>query len=112
MNEKIVELFGNEEFVEKIGSMDDMEDLKNAFEAEGVTLDIDSLKAQAVDAVGAEELAENELENVSGGGIIAAITLGWAIGKAIGVIGRTIYENKKGLPRTYSDDTLRKALGL
>lgn len=111
MNEKAIELFGNEAFLEKISGMDDMEEIKNAFEAEGVTLDIDSLKAQAIDAVGAEELAENELENVSGG-IIGAITLGWAIGRAIGVIGRTIYETKTGKPRTYSNSTLIKVLGL
>lgn len=110
MNEKAMELFGNEEFLEKLEKMDDIEEVKKTLIDNGIEPDFDALKEQIV--LSNEELSEDRLSEVSGGSIIAAVTLGWCIGKAIGVVGRTIYEDSKGKPRTYSTKDIRKAVGL
>lgn len=109
MNEKAIELFGNEEFLEKIENMESLEEVKSAFAENGVDLDVDAMKELVTQ--NSEELSEDKLDDVSGG-IIGAIALGWGIGKAIGIVGRTIYEDATGKKRTYSMKNILKSVGL
>lgn len=97
MNEKAMELFGNEEFLAKIENLGSLDEVKKAFSEEGVTLDLDVMKA-AVN-IGDAELSEGELEDVAGGGFISTV---WNVTKAVSIIGRTLYDDARGQKRAYT----------
>ena len=107
MNEKAMELFGNEEFLKKLEKMDDIEEVKKTLADEGIELDFDAMKA--VVSAGDIEFSERELEDVSGGGIVKSA---WNLGKAIGIVGRTLYDDAKGNSRSYSNKDVMWAIGL
>lgn len=70
MNEiqtKVNELLSNQEFVDKLKDMETIDDIAEAFTAEGVEVTADELEKAAADAESGNELDENALEAVSGG---------------------------------------------
>ena len=112
MNEKAMEPFGNEEFLDKLSKMEDIEDVKKALAEEGVTLDVDAIMAKV--KIDDGELTEENLDDVSGGFLLtAAAALGaWSVGKAIGIIGRTVYEEATGKKRSYTTKQIRNAMNI
>lgn len=113
MNEKILEVFGDDAFIEKISNMDDAQDVQKAFEEKGVTLDLDALNAMKSQvSAGADEFSETELEDVSGGGLISKAWKAWNFGKALGIVGRTLYDDARGKGRSYSNKQVGWAINL
>ncbi len=90
--EKVKELSEDKEFLEKVCTIEDPEQIKALFLEKDVEMDDDAAKAfvEKVRSMDGKELNEAELENVSGGvlGICAVSTIvGWAcVGAAGGVV--------------------------
>ena len=103
--EKDLQLIENEEFVKKLENSETLEEAKNVFLENGVNIDVDVMKNDIL--ASNKELDETDLENVAGDGILA---FGWNLGKALGIIARTLYEDKKGMSRTYSWSQIKWAM--
>ena len=94
--DKLKELSEDKEFIEKVCLADDPEQVKSLFLEKNIEMDDEAANAfvEKVRSMEGEEIDEEELENVSGGGIGAALgfcalsTVGaWAIvGVAAGVV--------------------------
>lgn len=106
--EKDLQLIENEEFVKKLENSETLEEAKNVFLENGVNVDVDVMKNDIL--ASNKELDETDLENVAGGGIIQGALFGWNLGKALGIIARTLYEDKKGMSRTYSWSQIKWAM--
>lgn len=77
MTEKIKSLLGNEEFIAKLENMQDDEQTLALFKEYGVEVTADDLKSMMVNC-SSDQLDENALDAVSGGGIA-----GYIVGKVI-----------------------------
>ena len=72
--EKVLE---DKEFVEKVLSLEEPEDVQKAFEEKGINLSLDDVNAlgNALKADEGDELNESSLEDVAGGSAVAVIGL-------------------------------------
>jgi hypothetical protein len=84
-NEVFVKLMENEKFVKEMLSQQSEEDVKKLYAANGVELTIEDVReiGKVLNSFDNEgELNEIDLEDVSGGIVIAAATC-WAVAKAV-----------------------------
>lgn len=76
MEAKIKELENNNEFTDKLASLDNLADVAKAFNEEGVEVTEEDLKkAEELYEANGGEITEEQLENVSGGGALVMIGL-------------------------------------
>ena len=76
------ELIENEEFVQKLETVNSLEEASALFAAEGVSVTVDELKAQ-MNAPEGSEFTESELDEVTGGLVITGPTIGIKLAAAI-----------------------------
>lgn len=71
---KIKDLFGNEAFLEKFNAVEDHEKLGDVFKEFGVELTEEELSDLIKTSLNHAQLSADDLENVSGGGVIGVLT--------------------------------------
>ena len=83
---KLAELRENQDFIEKAKNSKNLDELAELFNAEGLSVDAEDLEKLSGELLSDEnnELAEEDLENVAGGGIViavwkvASVIIGWS----------------------------------
>ena len=77
LNEKVVELLKNENFIAKLNDAVDLNEVRNIFASEGIEISLDKAKVimEALHSVNeriqrTEEITEEELDEIAGGGSI------------------------------------------
>ena len=81
----INEILKDEEFVKKVMSLTNPEDIQSAFKTKNISLSLDEINIlkQAIDSYlenGKTELSENDLELISGGDLATAL---WGLGLSL-----------------------------
>ena len=80
MEAKIKELENNKEFMDKIAGMDNLADVAKAFNEEGIEVTEEELKkAGELYETQGGEIKEDQLENVSGGGLLVRRTASFLV---------------------------------
>lgn len=88
---KIEELMQDKEFVAQLAAMETVEEMTEALNARGVEITVEQMEQSLELAIKREqaqgdELNENDLEDVSGGGITAIIVGGILIWTAVSIV--------------------------
>ena len=83
MAEKVSALLQDESFKGKLENAEDLDEVAASFRAEGIQVTAEEL-ATAMDQTADGELNEDELENVSGGGVPLAILIAFKLGYLCG----------------------------
>lgn len=97
--EKLKELFSDEEFVKELLAMEEPEQVQNALEDKGISVTTDEIQKvgellrkvnsgeisqETLEAAASGELSEEELEEVAGGSIIVGLVFLGFLGLSIG----------------------------
>lgn len=103
-SEKVNAVFEDQAFTERLAALETKEDVVAAFAEKGVDFEKDIAAVVEADPSFKEELDEEALKDVSGGSIVLAAALGWAIGRTVGIAVRRTYDQYRygDANRTYT----------
>jgi len=98
--EKLDELLKNEEFMMELKRMDTLEELRSALVAKGIDVAAEELEAIAEEYArqtgeGVEELSEEQMENIAGGGAVAIGLFAFGVAQLAGLARKKLKSSSK-----------------
>ena len=102
MMDRVKALMEDDSFDKEIENLETAEELQKALEARGVEITVQEVEEICVGITSKKgtELGEDDLDNVSGGGILlgcALIAAGWAVSYGAGYVAGKILKKKSGV---------------